>query len=241
MKKSFRRLIALAISASLVITTVLASTVGVFAASKGWKLDIGGYCLGNGRAYAGEDLYCTVYNDKSSDGEAKITSVKSSNSKVVSVKKYKDLEYVEYRIFAKNKGKSTLTVKATLPDGTKKTYKKKVTVKAYPKMIKSFKLNGKAIKVNKNKNGFIYRNENFKKTSAKITIVPAKGWKISRAYGYIYKADSWRSKKLKINKKMVTGKKSISFAKKYHELDVHVQFENKKTGEVIDYNIDLMH
>ena len=105
---------------------------------------------------------------------AKITSITSSNSKVIKPVLNSSAAYDNYLI-PKKAGKSKITVKYKVGSKTKKvsaTY----TVKKYPKAYSSITVNGKKINVKKKK--YYYDVEGYKKTSAKVNVKPAKGWKI---------------------------------------------------------------
>jgi polyribonucleotide nucleotidyltransferase len=62
-------------------------------------------------------------------------------------------------------------------------------VKAYPKVIKTLKVNGKKVKVTSKKHAYAVTQKKFKKRYAKVKLSKKKGWKID----YVY-VDMWNDK-----------------------------------------------
>jgi hypothetical protein len=130
-----------------------------------------------------------------------LVSVKSSNSKVLKAVKDGTSMYSHYLQPVKT-GKATVTVKYKYK-GNKYTIKKTVKVKKYPKAIKTITVNGKSIDLGKKKYRFDYDVDKYKKTSAKVKIKPATGWKIVSAYMGMAKGskDEWKEIKVSTIKK----------------------------------------
>ena len=111
---------------------------------------------------------------------AKVTSVKSSNTKLLKVVSFtSDIE--ETVLKAVKAGKPKLTIKYKVGS---KTYTKSATftIKAYPKAYQYIKVNGKAIDLTKNK--FYYDVNKYTKTTAKIAYKLNSGWSLEYSYGY---------------------------------------------------------
>lgn len=169
----------------------------------------------------------------------KVTSVTSSNSKVVKVVKEtytneKGKKQYFFHLNYKKAGTAKLTVKYTRANGKKATIKETLKIKKYPNMIKSLKVNGKAVKVSKNK--FVYSVSSFKKTSAKIKMATKNGWKVKEATVDFY-GKSYSYKELK--KSVITKGSSISIPKKYERAIVYIYMENK-AGDQITYEVDFI-
>jgi len=124
-----------------------------------------------------------------------LVSIKSINTKVLKAKKTGKEMYEHYLEPVKS-GKAKITVKYKY-NGKKYTVTKKVTVKKYPDAIKSIKVNGKSVNLDKKAYRFDYDVEKYKKTSAKVKIKAASGWKISNAYMISAKGDTDKFKELK--------------------------------------------
>lgn len=193
--------------------------------------------------YAGKkNVYISVgYYDpiKDKSYEGTVTSVISSNKSVVKVVKEtayneKGKKQTYFHLNYLKKGKATLTVKYKKPNGKKATIKETLKIKNYPKMIKSLKVNGKTVKVSKNK--FSYTVKKFKKTSAKIKMATKNGWKIKEATVDLY-GKSYKYKELK--KSVITKGSSISIPKKYDMAIVYIYMENK-AGNQITYEVDFI-
>ncbi|MBQ6440345.1 MAG: hypothetical protein IJJ06_09525 [Mogibacterium sp.] len=193
------------------------------------------YYAGVKDAYLGVGYYDSA-KDKSYDG--KLTSVTSSNTSVVSVSKLsaydeKGKKIKIFRLNYKKAGTAKLTVKYTRPNGKKATITKTLVIKKYPNMIKSLKVNGKTVKISKNK--LRYTVKAFKNTSAAIKMATKNGWRITEAtidyYGKTYKY-----KELK--KSVVTKGSKISIPKKYDHAIVYIYMYDKNDNRIV-YEIDF--
>lgn len=174
----------------------------------------------------------------------RIVSVRTSNSKVAKIeiaKGSKKSNIFSYTVVPKKTGKVTIKVRYKNKAGEIKVKTFKRRVKPYPNMVKKLTVNGKAVTVSKSANAVNYYKDGFgkKKTSAKIALKPASGWKVDSVYGYLYRYDPWKSKEITVTKKMVTGRDTISFPKKYNDLDVHITLINEK-GATIEYNVEFV-
>lgn len=112
---------------------------------------------------------------------AKLISAKSSNPKIIAIKTgVKEKNDIVVR--ALKAGTVTITIKYKVG---KKTYtvKDKLTAKKFPRIFKSLKVAGKTVDLKKDVGGYTLKK--FKKTTAKIEIVPANGWEIGNIRGYI--------------------------------------------------------
>jgi hypothetical protein len=142
---------------------------------------------------------------------------------------------VDYNIDPKAAGTATLTVNFTTPSGEAKTLSKNVVVKAYPKEIKSLKVNGK--KVNTNKYKFFYSKKMSKsKTSVKIKMALKKGWKITNIYAD-RSTNGDKYTQFKVKKSALKNGKAIKFGKKYKYMWINVTM--KKGNDIIQYTFDF--
>ena len=130
------------------------------------------YWIGQGFTY--------VYVDDPSYS-AQFVKVESTNPKVLKVKHGED-DGLCFYLKPVKAGRSTLELTYEL-DGRQATLKKTVQVKKYPSPITSLKVNGKTVKLKKNK--FTYTVSKFKKTSAIIKVKASKGWKVKGVYADI--------------------------------------------------------
>ena len=113
--------------------------------------------------------YSAIYGDTAT---LKVTSVKSSNSSVIAVKKNKDLFKVTVQ--AKKAGTAKITVKYKF-NGKSYTASAKCTAsKDYP--VKSVSVNSKSVKLKKNP--YSYLLSKYKKGTGKVKITAAKGWQV---------------------------------------------------------------
>ena len=235
MKRSrLQRLASLALSMFVALSMMAAGTGGVYAESN-WYVGAGN----NGIIYQGEYSGTWVYNTKT-EKDAKITSVKSSNSRI---KVYRNnhidengKKQVSFTIQGKKPGKAKLTIKFKAGSKTK-TVKKTVRVKKYPNQIKSLKINGKTIKTKGDRKFFYNNSSKYKKTSAKIKMKLKKGWKISYINGNYYSYKTDKSGKISNIKSKISSGKTIKFPKKWTSM--HVNVEMTKGNDVITYSISL--
>ena len=204
-----------------------------------YELQLGGSCYaGMNRVYVGVGYYDSE-NDKSYEG--KITSVTSSNKKVVKVIKdtylnEKGKKAAIYHLKYVKAGTAEITVKYTRPNGKKAVIKKTLQIKKYPNMIKSLKVNGKTVKVSKNK--FQYSVTKVKKkTSAKIKMATRNGWKVREVTADYYgKGKTYKYKELSTS--VVTKGTAISFPKKFNYMIIYVYMENE-SGDQVTYEVDI--
>ena len=180
------------------------------------------------------------FNEDGEYVEGTITSAVSSNKKILKFKtKYwydeKSKKHKYYAFDCKKSGKVTVTIKYKSANGNKATIKQKITVKKYPKMIRSLKFNGKTVSTNKYK--FVYTSNKYKKKTAKIKITPKKGWKIKNVEVVRYN-DKNLFKTSTLKKSVITKGKSFSFPKKYTHMTVYVNMY-KTNSESISYEITM--
>ena len=232
MKGRIKRTIALALSAMLAFTMIAAGTFAVSAADDNWKIGLFGFPGEYWEGYDG-DLY--LYSDKV-DYDEDIISAKSSNVSVAKITKGIDVDTYLYHIEFKKAGKTKLTVKFRTPEGEKKTVKQTITVKKYPDPFKSLKINGKKVKISKNKFRYYGKISKNKKTVS-IKAELNKGWKIRKIEARRYDRN-WKESKLKITKKMLTKGSSISFPKKYESLEATVFLYKGKKQMQYDIAVD---
>lgn len=230
MKRSrLQRLASLALSMFVALSMMVAGTGGVYAASN-WVVGAGN----DGIIWQGEQVGVWVYNTKT-ENDAKITSVKSSNSRVKVIRNSYGGGDVWFNLQGKKIGRATLTIKFKA-GGKTRTIKKTVTVKKYPKQIKSLKVNGKKIRLSGEKK-FHYVKHNYKKTSATIQMKLKKGWKITFVNGQYHAFNSGRDGSIsKIQSKISSGK-TIKFPKKWDLMTVTVRME--KGNNAIYYNFEF--
>lgn len=161
-----------------------------------------------------------------------ITSVKSSKSSVIKVKKSGNTVW-DVKLIPKKKGKSTITVKYKM-DGQSYTDKIKMNVKKYPAQLKSLKAGSKKIKLKKNKyNCEVY---DYSKKSVTVKAKASKGWKITGVLCmYIDNPNDENDISFETySKSYVTKGKKISFPKRYKTMLVSIGMENSK-GEWLEY------
>ncbi len=169
-----------------------------------------------------------------------LKSVKSSNkSKVGNLFAYYNGSYSQIEFIAKKAGTATISFKVG-----GKTYKSKVTVKKYTNPLKTVKItgvnSGKNIASKVKKKNEVSLSLKKTKTNAKLTIKPAKNWKVtdvsfSDGTNYNSKVDKTYSKGFSKTKtyKLKTLKKS-------HAYYLIIELKNKKNGATqhVYYNIN---
>ena len=183
---------------------------------------------------------------------AKLIDVTTSDPSVVGLKKYTvrtsysqgdddgltdlgtSVSYI-FNMMPKMPGEAVITAEY-LVDGESepRTMTQTVIVEKYPNHIKSLKVNGKAVNVSKNK--YYYCKENYKKTAFKVKFALKKGWKITSLKGTLY-SDYKDDKYFKVTKKMITGKKKISFPKTWDICTIEINMTNG--DKTISYKIDM--
>ena len=228
MKINFRKILSLALAAFVAFGTLGVGTLGVNATTEDWFLDV------TETAWTGSSYWIGVYDTVSGDNGT-ITSATSSNTAVFDIAKFGYDGGVDYNIDPKAAGTATLTVNFTTPSGEAKTLSKNVVVKAYPKEIKSLKVNGK--KVNTNKYKFFYNKKMSKsKTSVKIKMALKKGWKITNIYAD-RSTNGDKYTQFKVKKSALKNGKAMKFGKKYKYMWINVTM--KKGNDIIQYTFDF--
>lgn len=238
MKKKFIRRISVLLTLALMLTVV--APVPAMAASGKVAVYVSSNSAEN-QVYVGEEGYVGAYYTKSGKS-VPLKSVTSSDKSILKVKKYKywdakGKKYTGYNVVGKSIGNVTVTIKYKV-NGKVKTKKKTITVKAYPNAIQSLKVNGKTVKLTGDKK--FYYSKKYKKTSAKVKVTPAEGWKVRNVYGDLakYTKNSAKTKRIKGAKKVVISGKKVKFAKKYNNLSYYIELVNDN-GETFSYNVNL--
>ena len=131
-------------------------------------------------------------------------------------------------------GKVSFTVNYTLK-GNSGQISGKMTIKKFPLVFKSVKVNGKKYKPTKTKYSYGVVKKAKKATKVKIKPVIASGWKIKSAKAYAYKNANSNPKTFKVSVKTIKKGRKIKFAKKYKNMTVAINMVNKKTGEKFTY------
>lgn len=231
MKKSFNKITSMLLALCLVLGSVAFGAGEAFATGEDWVLGI------SNSFWVGETDYTWVY-DANDIGVATLTNVTSSNAAVIAVAKDSweedGITYAEFWLTAKGAGSATVTATFKDQDGNEGTVSEIVTVKKYPKQIKSLRVNGKKVKVSKHKYNYSKRLK--KKTKVNIKMALKKGWKISSVYGERW-TKSGNNKSFKIKKSTLLKGKTIKFPKKYTGMWISV--EMKKGNNYIYYSFDF--
>ena len=148
-----------------------------------------------------------------------------------------DKKHYKFYIKPSKAGKTTITVTYTTFEGSTGKASFKLEVKKYPKAIKSLKVNGKKVKVEKKKidTRFSY-NLKYNKTSAKIKMALNNNWKIKKVWAIyeIGSGDYYETKK--ISKQTIAKGKKIKFQKKYDDFYVYIDMKNSK-GNTFTYYV----
>lgn len=218
------RALSLLLSAAVAFSMMFAGSVETFAAS--WAIDI------SSKVFVGQVRNVSV---SKSGKTGDISSVKSSSSSIIKVISHGSGSDKWYEIEPLKTGKAKLTVKFRTDSGKSKTLKKTLTVKKYPKQIKSLKVNGKKIDTGKNK--YEYSKAGYTKTSAAIKMSVKDGWTIYSVTGTLYDSKAKKSKDIKNVKKKITKGKEISFPKEYDNLNVYINMS--KDDLFISYYVNL--
>jgi len=172
------------------------------------------------------DGHCMPPTLKNVPASAKLVSIKSSKPKIIEVIKFEPGMYGTVLKPIKP-GKSVITVK--YKDGKEThTLKATYTVKKYPNECKSVTVNGR--KVNLKKYPYWYIVSDYKKDSITIKVNPVSGWKVTNCVGY--SMDSGEEVKIRNGKSCALPEdESVGF---------HFTLKKTKTGEVIDYTVNVM-
>lgn len=239
MRKSKRRIMALLLSFVMVL---ICMPMSVFAddVEDGWEFS-NPASLWPDMSY---DLKVVKYDETTGDFiKARMIDATTSDPAVVEIKSYSITSHssqtdlvdgvevtstssgVRYQFFMKSKapGEAVITAKYIINgESEPRTMTQYVTVEKYPNHIKSLKVAGKTVKISQNK--YNYEKTNFKKTAFNVKLALKKGWKITSLNG-VY-TDYERDKSFKVTKKMITGKKKISFPKKWKECSIKINMKN---------------
>lgn len=229
-KFNFRKILSLALAAFVAFGMLGVGTLGVNAEAENWFLDT------NDTVWAGSPYWengVSVYDMNNDGQDAKaITSATSSNNGVFSVKTESYDGSTRFYVNGVAKGTAKLTVTFTTPADETKTLSKNITVKKYPKEIKSLKVNGKKVKTSKYK--YEYNKKLSKsKTKVKIKMALKKGWKVTSISAYRYTKNG-DPKEFKVSKSAIKKGKNIKFSKKYYGMSISV--EMKKGNDTINYS-----
>ena len=228
MKFNFRKVLSLVLAAFVAFGMLGAGTLGVNAETENWVLNT------EDTIWAGEEAWFDVY-DEGNDDFGDITSATSSNTGVLSIQKNVYNGVTEYYGLGVAAGTAQVTVNFTTRSGQAKSVTKNIVVKAYPKEIKSLKVNGK--KVNTNKHKFYYSKKMSKsKTSVKIKMALKKGWKITNIYAD-RSTNGDKYTQFKVKKSALKNGKAIKFGKKYKYMWINVTM--KKGNDIIQYTFDF--
>jgi hypothetical protein len=216
----------------LVLGMMISSTAAANAASTKYQL------WGVDSCYVGmKNVTLTVgyYNEdtkKSVNGTIKSVTVTSGKDKAV-VNHTKGSTW--YSLDLKKTGKIKLKVIYKKKSGTKKyTLYKTVTIRKYPNMIKSLKVNGNSINITKARR-YGYTVRKYKGTQPKIKLIPAKGWKYYYVQAYRFSDKESSDSRLKF--KTIKEGRAIAFDKKYDGMTVDIYLMEEETSRMIIYTV----
>ena len=229
-KFNLKKVLSLVLAAFVAFGVFAAGAVNVNAGGKTWQVAV------DDPIWIGTECGISVV-DTDWEEWADITAVKSSNPKILTVKKgsYTDDSetYTFYDLKGKKAGKVTLTVDFDTPEDGHKVLVKTVKVKKYPKAITNLKVNGKKVSTVKHK--FYYNKKISKsKTSVKIKMSLKKGWKIVGVYADRAKVSGEDYKTFTVTKSALKKGKAIKFPKDYKEMYITVTL--KKGSDYFNYN-----
>ncbi len=235
MKKNMRKIASVLLMLCLVCGMFALSSGQAYAEGESWELNMNDY------VWAGDSSWVWLYDVNSEIYvEATVLGITSSDPAVLAIEESKwwddeDNMYTDYYVRGKKAGTADISVDYSDSNGKTGTLTKTITVKKYPYAIKSLKLNGKSVKISKNK--FKTAKKISKsKTSVNIKMALKKGWKIVHVHAFRI-TKSGTASAAKITKKMVTRGSSIKLPKKYTELWVEVEL--KKGSDYFYYDIDF--
>lgn len=225
MRKHYSRFVSMFLAVLVALSMVIVDT-GTASAKSSWDVFLNNY------AFVGQRE--GVYAGNTNGDDATVTSVKSSNSKVIKVIKSKYDGTTYYDLKYKKAGKAKVTVKFKTPSGKVIKKTKTIKVKKYPNHIKSITINGKSVSVKKHKYEY---EKKFTGTKAAIKFKAQNGWKISYADISMYDQDADKDVTVKSAKTKVKKGKSISFPKEYDFMNIWV--EMTKGDKYITYQMTL--
>ena len=237
---SLKKISSLLLAFVMVLGTIAVGAPEVNAEDDQWKVSVGstGDYIWEGSGYYDNGI--EVFNDDYD--YATIISVKFDDTSVFRIKKDSlgDDEYEDNYFYLKPKkvGKAKMTVKFTTDSGEQEV-SATIRVKAYPKPIKSLKINGKAVNTGKYKYE-VTRKISKSSTRVKIKMAPKKGWKITNLSAYRATGSNAREgmlDKFRITKSQLLKGSEIKIPKKYKS--VNIGFTMKKGKYEINYIIYL--
>lgn len=229
MKKSkLQRLTALLLAAVVAFGTFVFSTGNAYAAGCELSLDDVLWKYNNMEISYGLFVHDANWNEKT------IVKAKCSPTSVATIDKHKYEGEYWWGVTPKKTGKVKVTVTYKTKSGNK-TVSKTVRVKNYPKQIKSLKVNGKAISMNKYPD---YYSKKYTGTSVTVKTALKSGWKITSVYCFVTDKNG-KSKDINVSKSAVLKGKAIKFAKKYKEFFLGFEMTNTANGDSISYGISL--
>ena len=211
--KRFMRILALAMLAALVV-----STLPAMAATKGKTPSIVSETL-----YAGTSTYYMTVKNWS--WEAKDVVVTSSNPGVLKVNNRS-----QFSLTPKKAGKAKITVKFKL-NGKVKKISKTFTVKKYPNAIKSLKINDHSVKLTGEDRLRHYENPDYDDETCTVSLVPGDGWTLASVKSSGYDAHTGEKRAAKI--KNDTAFPVSDFAA------VSITYTLKKGKETFKYTVNV--
>lgn len=201
---------------ALLMTAVLAAGLAAFgaepvsAATPGWNLGL------SSTMYEGQTAYVSVYKSGSYESGT-LTSVTSGNPNIAAVTKESG---GLYSIKAKAVGSTVVNAGFKAPGVAAGNVSSKLTVKKYPKQIKSLKVNGKKVRIKGSKRYKL--NKKCSSSKARIKMQLKSGWKITSVTANYYSKATGQMTKAKVTKKMVKNGKAFKFPKEYNTMWVTV-------------------
>lgn len=158
---------------------------------------------------------------------ATVISAKSAKPSIIRIDDFGD---GMFHMFGVKGGKSKVTARYRLKNGKVKSVSANVTVKNYPKAIKSIALNGKKLRITPTQAND-YRVDNYNNTATTLKVTPNSGWKLE-SLELIMIGDA--------GSKRITPKngKKVSTPRKYTTLMWHICLSNAR-GQQYDFNLIL--
>lgn len=164
-----------------------------------------------------------------------VHSVKSSNPKVLAVKKDINEDF-GYKIIPKKKGSAKLKVSCS-KDGEKYTLKASYKVKAYPNVIKSLKVNDTKLKVTSKKNAYKTPLMNSKDGVVTVQLSKKEEWNIDYVYMLMWNSTGGGDQ-VEIPVSTIEDGSEISIPEEYTHADIQINI-SKGTGPSFFYQIHL--
>ena len=236
---SLKKILSLLLAFVLVLGTIAAGTPEVKAESNQWTVSVGfdGSFIWEGSDY-NDNMIDVFSND---DDYGRITSAESGDTSVFIVKEesWSDGEdtYRSFFLKPRNAGVAELTIKFTAPSGEQETVTTAITVRKYPKEIKSLKINGRVVNTGKYKYQ-VTRKISKSSSTVKIKMALKKGWKITSLSAYRSKSGKEGSfRKFKVTRNQLFKGSSIKVPKKYKYFNIG--FTMRKGSCELNYLIRL--